>query len=60
MGKRNFQLTETEIKAFKRREQESQRVDELKGLQAVRLYGIGYAMSSIREMLNCAEHSVRL
>jgi hypothetical protein len=60
MGKRTFQLTETEIKAFKRREQESQRVDELKGLQAVRLYGIGYAMSSIREMLNCAEHSVRL
>lgn len=60
MAKRNFQLTENEIKAFKAQESRTSRVDELKRLQAVRLYGSGYAMSSIREMLNCAEHSIRL
>jgi|SRR5215204_7144827 len=60
MAKRTFQLTETEIKACKLHEQQSKRVDELRCLQAVRLYGNGYSMNRIREMLGCAEHSVRL
>jgi transposase len=60
MAKRTFQLTENEIKDFKLHEQQTKRVDELRRLQAVRLYGSGYNMNSITEMLGCAEHSVRL
>lgn len=60
MGKRQFQLTDNEIKDFKFHESQTKRVDELRRLQAVRLYGTGYEMGSITEMLTCAEHSVRL
>lgn len=60
MAKRTFQLTENEIKDFKLHERQTKRVDELRRLQAVRLYGSGYRMSSITEMLGCAEHSIRL
>ena len=60
MAKRSFQLTANEIKAFKLYEGQTKRVDELRRLQAVRLYGSGYSMTSITEMLGCAEHSVRL
>jgi len=60
MAKRQFQLSETQIKELKRYEQQTRRVAELKRLQAVRLYGSGHRLQAIMEMVGCAESSVRI
>jgi transposase len=60
MAKRQFQLSETQIKELKRYEQQARRVAELKRLQAVRLYGSGYQLRAIMDMIGCAESSLRI
>lgn|SRR5574337_596931 len=59
MGKRQFQLSETEIGQLREREQQTQRATELKRLQAVRLYGSGMAVELIMDISGCAESSIR-
>lgn len=54
MAKRQFTLTEDEVAAFKRAEDTLQDARELKRLQAVRLYGTGHAVASIRETTGCS------
>jgi transposase len=59
MAKRQFQLTEQEIEQFRRVEQHTRDVHELKRLQAVRLYGTGMSIAQIRDIHNCGESSIR-
>jgi transposase len=59
MGKRQFQFSESEIKQLRQQEQQTQRVDELKRLQAVRLYGSGMSVEQIMDISGCAESSIR-
>jgi len=59
MAKRQFQLSEQEIKLLRQAEQQTDDVRELKRLQAVRLYGSGVPQAQIIDLLNCAERSVR-
>ena len=59
MAKRQFHLSENELKALRQREQQTDRVAELKRLQAVRLYGSGIAMTQIMDITGCAESSIR-
>src|SRR5512138_240717 len=59
MAKRQFQLNESELKQFRQREQQSDRVAELKRLQAVRLYGSGITVAQIKDITGCAESSLR-
>ena len=58
MTKRKFDLNEKQLKEFKQQEQQSQRVAELKRLQAVRLYGSGRSVPDIQEIVGCAEKGV--
>lgn len=58
MRKRDFQLTEHEIEAFRRAEQQTRDVHALKRLQAVRLYGSGLAMPEILSLVGCGQSSV--
>ena len=60
MAKRQFQLSEAQIKELKRHEQQTRRVAELKRLQAVRLYGSGHKLQAIMDIVGCAESSVRI
>ena len=60
MATRQFQLSETQIKALQQQEQQTQRVAELKRLQAVRLYGSGRKLHDIMDMVSCGESSVRI
>ena len=53
MAKRKLDLTEQEIAAFQRAEQETRDVRELKRLQAVRLYGTGEAVETIQKVVGC-------
>jgi|SRR5215468_1803590 len=59
MAKRQFQLSEPEIAAFRQAEQETRDVYELKRLQAVRLYGSGMSRQGIEEIVGCQGRSVR-
>ena len=59
MAKRQFQLSEPEIQKFRRTEQTTRDIHELRRLQAVRLYGTGSAVSHIIDLLGCSERSVR-
>jgi transposase len=59
MAKRQFELSEDEIKGLRQAEQSTRDVHELKRLQGVRLYGSGQPMGVIQAMLNCGESSVR-
>lgn len=59
MAKRHFQLTQQEIEQFRRAEQQTRDVHELKRLQAVRLYGTGMAIAHIKDIHNCGESSIR-
>lgn len=59
MAKRQFQLSETEIRRFRQREQQTHDTAELKRLQAVRLYGSGMRIGQIMDMVGCAESSIR-
>jgi len=53
MAKRKLKLTEREIGAFQRAEQQTRDVRELKRLQAVRLYGTGEAVKTIQKVVGC-------
>ena len=53
MAKRKFELTETEIAAFRQAEQQTRDVRELKRLQAVRLYGSGEGVATIQRLTGC-------
>src|SRR5262245_26620971 len=59
MAKRQFELSENEIKALRQAEQSTRDVHTLKRLQGVRLYGSGQPMGAIQDMLNCGESRVR-
>jgi transposase len=54
MTKRQFELQEDELKAFRHAEAQTQAPRELKRLQAVRLYGSGYAVSEICDLTGCS------
>ena len=60
MANRQFQLTEEEVNEVKQYEQQSKRPDELKRLQAIRLYGTGYDLPTILDVVGCGESSVRI
>jgi transposase len=53
MAKRQIQLTEEEIAAFRQAEAQTHDVRELKRLQAVRLYGMGENVSVIQKLVGC-------
>ena len=57
MAKRQFQLTEDEIVAFRQAEAQTQDVRELKRLQAVRLYGMGEPVAAIQKLVGCGPAS---
>lgn len=59
MTKRKFNLNENQVQELKHHEQQSQRVAELKRLQAVRLYGSGRSVQDIQDIVGCSESSVR-
>jgi len=59
MAKRQFQLTEEEIRAFRQAESQTRDVRELKRLQAVRLYGTGESVDSIQKLVGCGPVSPR-
>lgn len=59
MATRQFQLSEDEIGAFRQAEAQTRDVRELKCLQAVRLYGMGQAMSTIQKVVGCGPLSPR-
>ena len=54
MAKRQFVLDEAEQNELRRVEGQAQDARELKCLQAVRLYGSGYAVSDILELTGCS------
>jgi transposase len=54
MAKRQFVLDEAEQNELRRAEGQTQDARELKRLQAVRLYGSGYAVSDIIELTGCS------
>src|SRR5260221_11537957 len=59
MAKRQFQLSEGETGQLRAHEEQTEKVAELKRLQAVRLYGCGQSMAGIKDMTGCAESSIR-
>ena len=59
MAKRRFELSEDEIRAFRRQEQHTRDVHELKRLQAVRLYGSGMSIADILKIVDTSESSIR-
>ena len=54
MAKRQFVLNDEEQKALRRAEGQTQDARALKRLQAVRLYGSGYAVSEISSITGCS------
>jgi putative transposase len=59
MAKRHFQLNEKEVEQFLQAEQQTRDVNEMKRLQAVRLYGTGMPIGQIMDIHNCGESSIR-
>lgn len=59
MAKRQFQLTDEEIAAFKRAEGQTRDAYELRRLQAVRLYGSGVATQDITHLVQCGDRRIR-
>jgi len=59
MAKRQFQLTEDQIKEFRHYERQVTRVTDLKRLQAVRLYGTGRELQEIIDIIGCGESTLR-
>lgn len=57
-GKRTFQLTEEQIQELKSTYKESADGETRTRLQAVRLYGSGYAIKEITEIADCTPRSV--
>lgn len=59
MAKRQFELSEIEISVIQQREGATRDTRELKRLQGVRLYGMGYTVQQIQELLGCGVSSLR-
>lgn len=59
MGKRQFELSEAEQRAFEQAEWQTRDAYELRRLQAVRLYGRGVATAEIERVLNCSDRRIR-
>ncbi len=59
MAKRQFHLTDEEMKAFERAERQTRDAYELRRLQAVRLYGSGVPTREITRMVNCSDRRIR-
>lgn len=60
MTNRQFHLNDEQVKEIKHYERQSKRPEELKRLQAIRLYGAGRVLADIVEIVDCSESSVRL
>src|SRR5438876_2255618 len=54
MARRRCVLSEDEVAGLQRAEAETRQVRALKRLQAVRLYGTGYAVADIRKGVGCS------
>lgn len=59
MAKRQFQLTDEEIRAIKQAEQQTRDAYELRRLQAVRLYGSGVPTPEITQVVHCDDRRIR-
>ena len=59
MAKRQFHLSEQELKQFAQAEAQTRDTHELKRLQAVRLYGSGTERRVIESLVGCDERSIR-
>jgi transposase len=59
MAKRQFHLTDEEIKAFERAEGQTRDAYALKRLQAVRLYGSDVSTPAIRQLVQCSDRRIR-
>lgn len=59
MAKRQFQLTDEEIRALGQAERQTRDAYELRRLQAVRLYGSGVPTKDIMQAVNCGERRIR-
>ncbi len=59
MGKRQFQLTDEEQRAFGQAERQTRDTYELRRLQAVRLYGSGMPTWDIQQILQCSDRRIR-
>jgi transposase len=59
MAKRQLDLTEAEIGQFRAAEAQTREVQQLKRLQAVRLYGSGMRLAEIQEVVGAGESSIR-
>lgn len=59
MVKRQFQLTDEEIKTFERAEGQTRDAYELRRLQAVRLYGSGLPTQDIMQLVQCSDRRIR-
>ncbi len=58
MATRQFKLSAEEVMELQRAEGRTRDVRELKRLQAVRLYGIGYAVEDIQNIVDCSRRAV--
>ena len=59
MAKRQFQLTDEEIRALEQAERQTRDAYELRRLQAVRLYGSGVSTKEIMRVVNCSDRRIR-
>jgi transposase len=59
MAKRQFQLTDEEIRAFEQAEWQTRDAYELRRLQAVRLYGSSVPTGDIERLVQCSDRRVR-
>lgn len=59
MAKRQFQLTDEEIRALEQAERQTRDAYELRRLQAVRLYGSGVSTKEIMQVVNCSDRRIR-
>ena len=60
MAKRQFQLTDEEIRAIEQAERQTRDVYELRRLQAVRLYGSGVPTPEIMQLVHCDDRRIRV
>jgi transposase len=59
MAKRQFHLTDEEIRAFEQAEWRTRDAYELRRLQAVRLYGSGVPTDDIKRLVQCSDRRMR-
>lgn len=59
MAKRQLQLSEAEMGAFRQAEARTRDVQALKRLQAIRLYGSGVPLMDIRNLVDAGESTIR-